>query len=277
VTIRLRRAVKRGLNRVLGLFGVRLVGIVGEEEARYQAKVDELRRAVSDLAAVYREKLFPDLKPRSRRIELLSELIGTQVPEAMYLVHHLQTALAGPGDVCEMGVAEGATAALIANEILETDRTLWLYDSFEMGLSAPTKEDVLIDDIFELGTIERYSHTMSTTQAELESRLDAVGFPRDRTRIVPGWIRRDLPEDRLPDQVAFCYIDFDFYEPTLTALELMHRRCRSGSVLMVDDYRFFSSGVEAAVNEFMGSHSGDYELLEPIAAAGHFCSLRRDV
>jgi O-methyltransferase len=55
----------------------------------------------------------------------------------------------------------------------------------------------------------------------------------------------------------------------------MHARCRPGSVLMVDDYRFFSAGVEAAVDRFLAGHPSKYELLEPIAAAGRFCALRR--
>lgn len=275
--LRLLSAVKRALNRVLGVFGVRLV-LIGEEEAlhaRHERMVADQRRMVGELAAFYEEVLFPELKPRSGRLDLLCQLVGTQMPEAMYLLRHLQDALAGPGDVCEMGVAYGNTSVLIANELLETDRTLWLYDSFEQGLSVPTEEDVLIDDIFELGSMDRYAHTMSSTVAEVQGRLDGVGFPRDRTRIAPGYIQADLPPEQLPDQIAFAYIDFDLYEPVLTGLELMHPRCRPGSILMVDDYRFFSGGVEAAVNQFTAAHQDDYELLQPIAAAGHFCALRR--
>ena len=150
--------------------------------------------------------MFPELAPREGRLELLCQLVGTQVPEAMYLLQHLQDSLAGPGDVCEMGVAYGNTSALLASEILETERTLWLYDSFEQGLSVPTAEDVLIDDIFELGSMESYAHTMSSTVEEVRARVDAVGLPLERVRIVPGYIRGDLgpggeggrPVHRLP-------------------------------------------------------------------------------
>jgi hypothetical protein len=275
--LRMLGTVKRGLNRLLGLVGLRLI-LSGEEE-ELRGRADRLEgdrdRMARELASVYREVLFPELEPRAGRIELLRELAGTPVSEAMYLLRYLQDASAGPGDICELGVAHGRTSALIANEILETDRRLWLFDSFEQGLSSPTEEDVLIDDIFELGSMEAYAHTMFSTVAEVQERLDRVGFPRERTRIVPGYIRPDLEPGRLPERVAFAYLDFDLYEPILTGLELMHPRCRPGSILMVDDYRFFSAGVEAAVNEFREHHSGDYELLEPIAAAGHFCALRR--
>ena len=269
-SIRLRSAVKRAVNGVLRLFGARLV-MAWEDQARVVAH----GRLVEDLAGIYQEVVFPQLEPREGRFELLCQLVGTEVPEAMYLLQHLQDALAGPGDVCEMGIGYGATSALLANEILDTDRTLWLYDSFEEGLSVPTDEDVLIDDIFNLGSMNRYGHTMASSVEQVQGRLDGVGFPRDRTRVVPGYIQRDLPPDKLPDRVAIAYIDFDLYEPTLTALELMHPRCRIGSILMVDDYRYFSAGVETAVNRFMAAHANQYDLLEPPAPAGHFCALRR--
>ena len=275
--MRMLSALKRALNRILGLVGLRLI-LAGEEEAlhgRIERLLGDQKRMVEELVAIYRERLLPELEPREGRLELLCQLVGTQVPEAMYLLGYLQESLAGPGDVCEMGVAYGNTSALLANEILETDRTLWLYDSFEQGLSVPTAEDVLIDDIFELGSMESYAHTMSSTVEEVRARVDAVGLSPGRVRIVPGYIRGDLPADRLPEQVAFAYIDFDLYEPILTGLELMHPRCRSGSILMVDDYRFFSAGVEKAVDRFISSHPGQYDLLEPAAAAGHFCALRR--
>ncbi len=76
------------------------------------------------------------------------------------MVLHLNRALGLDGDVCEFGVAQGATSALIANEIRGTEKDLWLFDSFE-GLPKPTDHDILIDDIFNLGSIDRYQGTMA--------------------------------------------------------------------------------------------------------------------
>jgi len=83
------------------------------------------------------------------------QLMGTQLSEALHVVAHLNRTLHLEGDVCEFGVAQGATSALIANEIRETNKKLWLFDSFE-GLPRPTEQDILIDDIFNLGSIEKY-------------------------------------------------------------------------------------------------------------------------
>ena len=64
------------------------------------------------------------------------ELIGTTIGEAIYVIQNLHEGLRVSGDVCEFGVAQGATSRLLASEIMSTDRKLWLFDSFE-GLPAP--------------------------------------------------------------------------------------------------------------------------------------------
>ena len=81
--------------------------------------------------------------------------IGTNLVEALFLLNELSQAMHLDGDVCEFGIAQGATSALIGNEIRNTSKALWLFDSFE-GLPRPTEKDKLIDDIFSLGSIEKY-------------------------------------------------------------------------------------------------------------------------
>ena len=104
-------------------------------------------------------KLFPNPVPEGRS-ELLAKLLGTQLSEAVYIINYLHRSLKLPGDVCEFGVAQGATSALLANEIRDTDKLLWLFDSFA-GLPKPTEKDTLIHDIFGLGTIESTQGTMA--------------------------------------------------------------------------------------------------------------------
>ena len=266
----IRRCVRRPVARLLRRLGLRLSSteVFHREHERYAGVVEQLH-------AVMVEHVFPDLPRREGMIPLLSNLRGTQPAEAMFLLHYLHQALEGPGAVCEFGVAQGLTSALLANEILLDDRELWLFDSFE-GLSKPSSHDVLIDDVFGLGSIDRYQGTMAFAVDEVRARLQAVGFPTERTRIVQGFIRPDLPARELPALTAFAYIDFDLYEPILTALRLLHSRTRAGSVLMIDDYGFLSTGVEDAVRVFIAERNrGDYEMTESRSVAGHFCVLRR--
>ena len=230
---------------------------------------------VIEIEELYRTFVFPDLPRDAARADILHNLHGTTVGEAAYIVQHLHCAMNVPGDVCEFGCNEGATSRLLAHEILpHPDRMLWLFDSFE-GLPAPTEEDRLIDDISGLGAMERYQGTMRAREDQVRDKLRLVSFPKDRTRIVKGWIDKTLGLPNVPKQVAFAYIDFDFYEPIKLALEFIDRTMPSGGAAVVNDYGFFSEGAQRAVDEFVGSTDGRYVMHLPLAAAGRFCILEK--
>lgn len=221
-----------------------------------------------------RALLFPRLPETPGRTELMARLLGTGISQAMYLLGELHAALGQPGDVCEFGVAQGATSALLANEIRGTGKTLWLYDSFT-GLPRPSPQDQLKDDIFHLGQIERYEGEMRCDPAEVQARLAQIGFPRDRYRLCPGLVEESLVEGAGPAQVCFAYVDFDFYQPILHALDYLDRHLAPDGRIVVDDYDFFSTGAKTAVDEFVSRHGGRYVLEKPAAFAGYFCLLRR--
>jgi hypothetical protein len=66
---------------------------------------------------------------------------------ALLIIDALHRGLRGVGHVCEFGVAQGATSALLASEIMgDAQRDLHLFDSFE-GLPRPTAKDELKNDI----------------------------------------------------------------------------------------------------------------------------------
>jgi O-methyltransferase len=216
---------------------------------------------------------FPELPERPGRIELMAKLLGTGISEAMYILAELDATLADAGDVCEFGVAQGATSALIANEIRDTPKTLWLYDSFT-GLPKPSPKDQLKDDIFRLGSMEKYEGQMRCDSEEVETRLAQINFPRERYRVRRGLVHETLREDNGPAQVCFAYVDFDFYEPIAHALDYLDRHLSANGRIVVDDYDFFSTGAKTAVDEFIARHGGKYELIKPAPFAGHFCLLR---
>jgi len=229
---------------------------------------------VREMHDALRSVLFPALPETPGRTELLAQLLGTGISEAMYLLSELHRSLAQPGDLCEFGVAQGATSALLANEIKATDRHLWLYDSFA-GLPKPSPKDQLKDDIFGLGRIEKYEGEMRCDAAEVEVRLARIGFPTDRLHLRAGLVGDTLREGAGPSPVCFAYVDFDFYEPIAHALEYLDRHLSPGGSIVVDDYDFFSTGAKTAVDEFHALHPGRYELIKPLPFAGHFCVLRR--
>ncbi len=251
----------------------------------------ELRRSTSrsvpfenfvNLAIAYEQCLNDDddlILPNEIRPKLLARLMGTPPSEAYFIVQALSKCKDVPGDVCEFGVAQGETSALIANEIaLSSNKRLHLFDSFE-GLPKPSDKDQLKDDIFSLGSIEAYTGTMSCPEDMVQSRLDAISFPAQRYVIHKGFIEQLTHEDKvLPKEVCFAYVDFDFYEPIKIALDFLHRVTPSGAIIIVDDYDFFSTGVKTAVDEFIEAKMSIgtvYECLVPNTRYGHFAVLTR--
>ncbi|MGD9647401.1 MAG: TylF/MycF/NovP-related O-methyltransferase [Pirellulales bacterium] len=259
------------LNAVLRPLGARLQRDDAPEPWQMADLAKRHAATVRQLHALFRES-HPQLPATPGRDELLSNLVGTQVGEALWLIRSLHDALSVPGDVCEFGIAEGATSALLANEIRATEKRLWLFDSFQ-GLSQPTVEDVLIDDIFQLGSMDAYTGKMSYPVEEVRKRLTAIDFPKSRVQIVPGYIEQSIQGPHLPQEVAFAYVDFDFYEPILVALRFLRQVMPVGGRIVVDDYGFFSAGAQRAVDEFVDECQGEFTLRLPPPYYGHFAEL----
>lgn len=230
---------------------------------------------VAQMHDALRQLMFPHVPAVAGRVELLTKLLGTGIPEAMYVLSELHAAIGEPGDVCEFGVAQGATSALLANEIRATDKKLQLYDSFA-GLPKPSTKDALKDDIFRLGSIERYEGEMRCDAQEVRHRLAQIAFSPERYAIHPGWIQDTLREGKGPDTICFAYVDFDFYEPIIYTLDYLDRHLSPNGRIVVDDYDFFSTGAKTAVDEFVQRHA-NYEFVQPASFAGAFCILRRKI
>lgn len=234
-----------------------------------------------NLAQAYEQRLNESgtlILANDIRSKLLARLLGTPPSEAYFIVHALAQCKDVSGDICEFGVAQGETSALIANEIQNSNKTFHLFDSFE-GLPKPTEKDQLRDDIFALGSIEAYTGTMSCPEEMVRARLSAVSFPRERSVIHKGFIDQVLMADlNLPKQVSFAYVDFDFYEPIKLTLGFLHRTTSAGAMIIVDDYDFFSTGVKTAVDEFLKEKNASemiYECHVPNTRYGHFAVLAR--
>jgi O-methyltransferase len=212
------------------------------------------------------------------RVELLSRLTGTPPSQAYFIVQALFKCKDVRGDICEFGVAQGATSALIANEIQSSDKTLHLFDSFE-GLPKPTEKDQLQDDILSLGSMSQYAGSMSYPETIVQNRLRSISFPSERCIIHKGFIDQLLHEDKyLPKEVCFAYVDFDFYEPIKATLDFLHRITSPGAIIIVDDYDFFSKGAKMAVDEFLkekNSITMIYDHVIPNTCYGHFAVVTR--
>lgn len=264
----MKKEILANLNKLLSFWGFKILKVY--EQKHLQGKYLEL---ITEMENYYSE-ILKGYKRNPERNIMISKLYGTGVAEAMYLTHYLTNSLDLNGDVVEMGIANGATSALIASEIKNTNKSLWLFDSF-MGLSKPTEKDKLIDDIFSLGSMEKYEGTMSYAVIEVKERLKQVNFPISRTKIIAGYIEKTISNKILPKKVCFAFIDFDLYEPIKTGLEFLDKVLVSGGYILVDDYGFFSTGAKKAVDEFLLETKSQYLFVKPKKFAGNFCILQK--
>lgn len=233
-------------------------------------------QTLSELISVSRNSILPDipLNNNEQRLNLLNSLIGTNPTEGLYIVDAIAKVSKIDGDVCEFGVAQGATSVLIANEIRDTTKIFWLFDSFK-GLPKPTEKDELCDDIFNLGDINAYEGSMAYDVFVVKERLKTIDFPGKKVQIVSGFIEDTIKFKTLPETVSFAYVDFDFYEPILIALNFLHNVLSVNGIIIVDDYDFFSTGAKIATDEFIAQHHHQYEILVPQKELGHFAVIKK--
>lgn len=226
-------------------------------ETKHQKRAKQNFR---NLSLAY-EKLFGQIDgpcaipPNDVRAELLMRQYGTPPSEAYYIIQALARTVSVPGDVCEFGVAQGELSAVLANEIISSDKCLHLFDSFE-GLPSPGEKDVLMDDVLALGSMKAYTGQMASPEALVKDRLRAVDFPADRAVIHKGFFENLLDERAdFPTKVSFAYVDFDFHDPIASTLEFLHEVTSKNSVIIVDDYDYFSTGAKEAVDSFLAANN----------------------
>lgn len=233
------------------------------------------KKLIQNYFDLYSVTLFNDSPTiDDKTIELISNLDGTQIGEAIYILNYLNQSLKLEGDICEFGIAQGLTSTLMAYQLKTNNKNIWLFDSFE-GLPKPTEKDTLKDDIYNLGSIEAYQGTMAHKPESVLSKMKSIQFPLDRVKLIPGFIEETIHKNNLPQKVAFAYVDFDFYEPIKIALHFLDKALSFGGYIVVDDYDFFSTGAKKAVDEFLEESVNSFELILPIQNAGYFCILKK--
>ena len=247
-----------------------------QAQANRTSKMAEAMRELYFLASEDDLLYLPENLP-DELVSCTHDLIGTSPYEGYSILNALYATIDEPGDICEFGIAQGATSKLFGTWIKSTgsSKKLWLFDSFQ-GLSKPTAEDKLKDDIFNLGSMEAYGGAMAYEKEVALKKLKDINFPQQQLRVVPGFIEESINGNLLPEKVSFAYVDFDLYQPIKVALQFLSEKLSPKGVIVVDDYDFFSTGAKQAVDEFMGENEQQFNIDIPPKPLGHFCILRRN-
>ena len=148
------------------------------------------------------------------------------------------------GAVVEFGCYIGTTSLFIRRllDMQRDGREFHVYDSFE-GLPPKSAQDGSVaGDQFVAGEL-------SVSKKDFLREFQKAGVTPPRVH--KGWFS-DLTAADIPDQIAFAFLDGDFYESIRDSLRLVLPRLSSGATIIIDDYaREALPGVAKAVHELL--------------------------
>jgi O-methyltransferase len=174
-------------------------------------------------------------------------LISDQVnkDQVRVILHALEQTLdTCDGAVVEFGCYIGTTSVFIRRLLGagQDTREFHVYDSFA-GLPPKTAADESrAGDQFQAGEL-------AVGKKQFLQQFQKAGL---RPPIIhKGWFKDLTPVD-VPEQIAFAFLDGDFYESIRNSLKLVLPRMQRGSVIVIDDYaREALPGAARAVHELL--------------------------
>lgn len=175
-------------------------------------------------------------------------LVSDQVDEDQVatILEELSRALhsTSAGAVVELGCYLGTTSLFIRRLLDQqaANRPFHVYDSFA-GLPPKTgADDSTAGEQFQGGEL-----SVSKKQFTQQFKKAGLALPV----IHKGWFA-ELTADDVPDDIAFAFLDGDFYESIRDSLRLVMPRLVPGATLVIDDYsREALPGVAKAVREYL--------------------------
>ena len=141
-----------------------------------------------------------------------------------------------PGEMAELGVYRGNSAAVLAHYARASGKHLFLFDTFE-GFD---RRDLRSND---------EGRPIEFEETSLNLVKSVVG--EDSVTFVKGWFPQSTPANVQHLQFCVVHIDCDLYEPAKAALEFFYPRLSPGGLLIFHDYANPSwDGIKRAVDEF---------------------------
>ena len=164
-----------------------------------------------------------------------------------------------PGSFVECGVWKGGSVMAIALTLRElgiTNRSIYLYDTFE-GMSEPTdKDERAFDGVKALNLLNSQINNKTNDATWAYSSIDEVkyniartGYNSDNIYFIKGKIEDTIP-NTTPSQIALLRLDTDWYESTKHELIHLYPLLSKGGVLIIDDYGYWKGSKDATDEYF---------------------------
>jgi O-methyltransferase len=162
-------------------------------------------------------------------------------PDSIWLlVGLLRHSLNIDGEIVEMGVYKGGTAAIMNKILFETasSKMFYGYDTFTGMPETDPKND------------HHKKLDFADTSIEMVRKLIKSYSGGKHFFLIAGVIPESC-KDNIPEKIAFAHIDLDIYEAIKSSLELVYNRISPGGIILFDDYGAPSCfGARIAVDEF---------------------------
>lgn len=170
--------------------------------------------------------------------------------ETEIILKYAQAALQYDGDFVEFGCYKGDTSVKLAEIIKNTDKRLWLYDSFAGLPEKSLADESIIGSQFQAGEL-------LATKRQVADRFRHANLPRP---IIKKAFFDELdPAQDLPKQVAFAFLDGDLYASLRTSLHLVWPKIAKGATIITHDYNNLElPGATKAVDEFLRTHPTEH-------------------
>mgnify|MGYP001360338876 CR=1 FL=1 len=175
------------------------------------------------------------------------------------------------GSIVECGVFKGGCMMIMAISqlIFDSDRDLYLYDTFE-GMTAPSEKDgefrinnykkIMAGELkFDYDNHHNEQKWVYCDIDIVKKNMQITKYPDKKVHYVKGDVVKTL-HDNVPDKIAFLRLDTDFYESTKKELDVLYPKLEVGGIMIVDDY-FSYKGSRLATDEFLETHRDNLEVL----------------
>ncbi len=151
-----------------------------------------------------------------------------------------------PGEMAELGVYRGNSAAVLAHYARASGRRLYLFDTFE---SFDARDLQGVDGL----RGEDFSQTSLSFVRQLVGEQGVV--------YVPGYFPQSIPPD-IAERFSVVHLDCDLYAPMQAGLAFFYPRLSPGGLLLVHDYSSdYFPGVKQAIDEFVAKIPENLVLL----------------
>ena len=121
----------------------------------------------------------------------------------------------------------GRPAAYLQAAYERTDRTVWIFDSFQ-GLPPPNEEQFPADR----GDEPYRFPQLAVSLEEVTENFRRVGLLSHQVTLVKGWFKDTVPDARIK-RFAVLRLDGDLYESTIQVLEALYSKLSPGGFCII--------------------------------------------